>query len=343
MRSSLRNILLILPLFVSTQAIGQLGGQRAFEFLNIPANARLAALGGVNLTTGTDDPGMILSNPALLNESWHNHLTVNRLGYFADINQISVNYTRHFENLGLWSMNVTYLDYGEFQQFDNIGFASGTFNVAEYAVSISHSRGFGPFKAGGTLKLAVSDIAAFNASSVLFDFGGLFKHPEKDLTVGLTIKNLGLLVSDYTDESNSQLPLDVQLGVTYKPEFMPFRFSLTARNLNRDNVVFFDPSGNSLIGQNSEPGLGEKIFRRLVIGTELILHDSFQLRFGYNHLLRQELKLEEVSGGAGFSFGFMLKIKRFEFSYGRALYHTAGGSNVIQLNTDLTGLVKKKN
>ena len=75
----------------------------------------------------------------------------------------------------------------------------------------------------------------------------------------------------------------------------------------------------------------------------MIIHENFQLRIGYNHLLRQELKLETASGGAGFSFGFMLKIKKFEFSYGRALYHTAGGSNVLQLNTDLSGWVKKKN
>ncbi len=336
--------LIVLVVLTSTQAVfGQLGGQRVFEFLNIPANAKLSALGGVNITSGLQDPGMVTSNPAFVNETWNNHLVINRLGYFADINQFSVNYSREFEKYGTWSFNLSYLDYGDFQQYDNVGFASGTFQVAEYALSLNHARAFGPFRAGAALKMVVSDIASFGASGIMMDFGGLFKHPERDLTVGMTIKNLGVLLSDYTEETNSQLPLDVQLGVSYKPEFMPFRFSLTARNLNRDNVVFFDPSGNSLIGQDEEPGFGERIFRRLVFGTELLIHDSFQLRFGYNHLLRKELRLENITGGAGFSFGFMLKIKRFEFAYGRALYHTAGGSNTIQLNTDLTGLIKKKN
>jgi len=85
------------------------------------------------------------------------------------------------------------------------------------------------------------------------------------------------------------------------------------------------------------------VFRRLIFGTELLLSDNFQLRFGYNHLLRKELKQEATSGGAGFSFGLMLKVKRFEFSYARALYHSAGGSNTIQLTTNLSGIVKKKN
>lgn len=338
-RKFLITLLTILPP-VLVQA--QLGGQRAFEFLNIPGNARLAALGGVNITSGWKDAAMITSNPALLNPEWDKQLVINRLGYFADIGQTSITYARELKS-GVWAANLSYLDYGDIQSFDNEGFLNGEFSIAEYAFSLSHSRAFGPFRAGASLKLAVSDIAAFKASALLFDLGGTFKHPEKDLTVGLAVKNLGVLLSDYTDENESLLPLDVQLGITYKPEFMPFRFSVTARNLNRENAVFFDPAGNSLVGQDEEPGFGEEVFRRLVFGSELIFSPNFQFRMAYNHLLRQELRLENVSGGAGFSFGFMLKVKRFEFSYGRALYHTAGGSNTLQLGINTSGLIKKKN
>lgn len=338
-KKSFRNILLVLFLSVPNLALAQLGGQRAFEFLNIPANARLSALGGVNISSGFDDPAMVTSNPAFVNSAWDNRLVVNWLNYFADISEYSVNYSKEFQNLGVWTANLSYMDYGSFERLDEIGFPSGTFSVAEFAFSLSHSRQFGAFSVGSSIKLAVSDIADFDATALMFDFGGTFKHPEKDLTFAMAVKNLGVLLSDYTDESGSQLPLDVQLGITYKPEFMPFRFSLTARNLNRENATYYDPSN----GGNEAPGLADQIFRRVVFGTELIIHDNFQVRLGYNHLIRQELKMETASGGAGFSFGFMMKIKRFEFSYGRALYHTAGGSNVLQLNTDLSGLVKKKN
>jgi len=337
-----RNVLFALLLCLPNMVKAQLGGQRAFEFLNIPANARLSALGGVNITSGFDDPAMVTSNPAFANSEWNNRLVVNWLDYFADISQYSVTYSREFEKLGVWTANLSYMDYGEFEQYDDVGFPLGTFNVAEYAFSLTHSKQFGAFSVGSSMKLAVSDISGFNASALLFDFGSTFKHPERDLTVGMTVKNLGFVMSDYSEESASKLPLDVQLGVTYKPQDMPLRFSLTARNLIRDDATFYDPS-SSVSGANEEPGLGDEIFRRLVFGTEIIIDERFQLRVGYNHLLRQELKMEAASGGVGFSFGFMMKIKRFEFSYARALYHTAGGSNVIQLNTDLSGLVKKKN
>ena len=59
-------------------------------------------------------------------------------------------------------------------------------------------------------------------------------------------------------------------------------------------------------------------------------------------MLRQELKLEDAAGGAGFSFGFMFKVKRFEFAYSRALYHVAGGSNTFQINMNTGGLIKKE-
>ncbi|WP_420385197.1 type IX secretion system protein PorQ [Roseivirga sp.] len=339
-----RLLLLVLSAFaIQLPAKAQLGGSRAFEYLNLPSNARLAALGGVNLTSGWDDPAQAIYNPALLGSEMHNRLVVSRLSYFADIANTSVSYIRNFEHYGTWSLNVGYLNYGDIESFDQDGFLNGSFKVHEYVFSVGNMQRFGPFSVGANLKLASSDLASFQASALIFDLGGTFKHPEKDLTVGFLVRNLGVLLSDYIDGNNSQLPLDVQLGLSYKPEFMPFRFSLAARNLNRADVVYYDASSNVLLGEDDEPGFSEEIFRRLVFGTEILLSPNFQARLGYNHLIRQELKNQNgANGGAGFSFGFMFRTKRFEFAFSRALYHAAGGSNTFQLNMDLNGLIKKR-
>ena len=92
--------------------------------------------------------------------------------------------------------------------------------------------------AGANAKVAVSNLASFQASALMIDLGGTFKHPEKDMTIGLLVKNLGFLISDYIDINDSQLPLDIQLGFSYKPEFMPLRFSLAAKNLLRDDLIY---------------------------------------------------------------------------------------------------------
>ena len=56
-------------MFLSYQGLAQLGGQRSFEFLNVPGNARLAGLGGVNVSLNDKDPNFFWSNPALVSDS----------------------------------------------------------------------------------------------------------------------------------------------------------------------------------------------------------------------------------------------------------------------------------
>ena len=65
---------------------------------------------------------------------------------------------------------------------------------------------------------------------------------------------------------------------------------------------------------------------------------------GYNHQRRQELKLKEdsKSGMVGFSFGFGIKIKKFQFDFARSIYSLAGASNHIGITTKLSDFVKKE-
>lgn len=327
-------------LLMAFKSYAQIGGQRIFEFLNVPNNARLTALGGANITTGWEDLTQLSSNPALINALWNQQLAVGYLGYFADVNQTSVSYAHQLSGSGLWAANLTYFNYGDFDAYDAQGNFIGEQQAKDYALSIGKSMSFGPFAAGVTTKLVVSDLAGFQASALMLDIGGTFKHPEKDLTVGMTIKNLGFLLSDFESNAESRLPLDVQLGLSYKPEFMPFRFSVTTRNTLREDLVYFDNS-TSGFGQEEPPGFGEEIFRRVVLASELLISQNLHLRVGYNHLLRQELRLEDISGGAGLSFGLMFKVKRFEFAYSRALYHVAGGSNFFQVMINTNELIKR--
>lgn len=335
-------IILILLMAIAFNGLAQIGGQRAFEFLNIPNNARLAGLGGANITSGWNDPTQVTSNPALINSDWNQEFALSYLSYLAGISNTSLTYANDIKNTGTWVFNLSYFNYGEIEGFDPEGVALGLVSVKEYAFSVGHAMQFGAFSAGANAKVVVSDMAGFQASAFMLDLGGTFKHPEKDLTAGLLIKNMGFLISDYASDNKSQLPLDVQLGFSYKPEFMPLRFSVTAKNLLRSDLVYFDQgNSNALGGGSSEPGFSEEVFRRLVFGAEFIFSPNFQLRAGYNHMLRQELKLENASGAGGFSFGFMFKVKRFEFAYSRALYHVAGGSNTFQINMNTEGLIKK--
>lgn len=332
-------VFIILLLINTGFLYAQIGGKRVFEFLNMPTNARTAALGGVVVSTTDDDATMFLSNPALLVPENHNHLSVSYMGFYADIQYSSFTYTRKFTKFGIMGFGVQRMGYGEFESYDASGNAMGKFDAGETAVTVSNSYKVGPFAMGVNLKFVQSSIYTYSASGLFLDLGGVYSHPEKELTIGLNMKSLGVLLSDYTDSSNGTLPFDVQAGITFKPEHMPFRFTFTAFNLNRDNVAYFDENQSSL---DDKPGQVDKIFRHINIGTELLLGKNFNIRLGYNHLLRKELRLTNTSGGAGFNFGFMVRIKAFELAYTNATYHASGGRSFLTITSNLNRILKKK-
>ena len=337
-----RKPLLVVLFLYCHYAHAQVGGQRSFDFLNIPGDARTAALGGANVTLANGDVNGFAQNPALLDTTLHNHLSISYLNYLGGVDFSNLSYARTLEKYGSWGVNLKYIDYGSITGYDPSGFELGTFNSNEFVLAVSHARETGVFSLGGSLKFALSDIAGFKASALLLDIGGAFKHPEKDLTVGLVIRNLGVVLNDYDELSQSDLPFDAQLGISFKPTYMPFRFSATAYHLYQADIAFFDPRGNINSQANDEPGVADKIFRHMVFAAEFVPSKNFNIRVGYNHLMRRELRQEEVSGGAGFSFGLMFRVKAFEFAYSKALYHVAGSTNHLTVTSNFNSLIRKK-
>lgn len=333
-------LILCLVLAESPLLWAQVGGTREFVFLNTPSSARVAALSGVNITAQDEDVNMFLSNPALLVEDVHMHAAINYVDYLADIQYTSLAYAHKFEKAGMWGVGLQYFNYGEFKGFDEAGNEAADFNARDFAAVVSHSRTIGVFTLGANLKLAQSHIGSYTSSALLVDIGGIYKHPEREFTVGLAVKNVGFVVKKYRDGAGSKLPFDVQIGTTFRPEHMPFRFSITAYNLSRGDIAYYDPA---LRSNQEAPGAVDKVLRHVTIGTEVLLSKNFNLRFGYNHLVRKELRLEETSGGAGFSMGLMFRIKAFELAYSRNFFHVAGGSNTFSLASDLGTFIKKNN
>jgi hypothetical protein len=323
----------------------QIGGTRSYDFLNLPVNARQSAMGGQGISMTGHDYNQWLANPAAIDSATIGGASINFMDYFAGSSYTNLSYVFGSSRLprGLKGVGVgfQYLGHGEMESFDPAGNSLGSFDANELAITIGTSHEWGPFTVGANLKYVASNIEAFSSSALLMDIGGLF-YPtaNRQLAVGLTFRNFGFVLSDYSETSDSSVPFDVQLGATFKPKYMPVRFTITAYNLTRDDVVYFD---QQLEDRNEqEPGFSEQLFRRLNFGFEFLLSDNFQLQAGYNHLTRKELRLDRVSGGAGFSFGMLVKIKRIGINFGRAFYHTAGASNYFSVNTNISNFIKKK-
>jgi hypothetical protein len=325
-------ILLSFPVFA------QLGGSTSFEFLNVPANARVAASGGVNVSWIDRDVTFFLNNPALVNDSLAGYAAAGYTFYVADIGQSTFAYAHHFKTLGTVSFGVQHMGYGEITGYDDSGLETGSFKSGETALVISKSHQVSSFRAGASIKAVFSNIAGFRSSAVMLDLGGTFVHPEKDLTVGLVIRNFGVVLSEYSETSTTKVPFDVQAGVTFKPEHMALRVSLTAYNLAAAGKAYDNPAD-----EGDDVGFFKQLMQHLAVGTEVLIHRHVNVLLGYNVLKQQELKTLN-SGGGGFTFGAALKIKSVDVVISRNRYTVGNAAYAFSVMTNLnTMILKKKN
>ena len=325
----------------------QLGGRTVFPFLDLPASAQQAALGGTNVSNRNDDPSMLFANPALLNPEMDGRIALSYVVYVADLKQSTAAYVFNTEKFGRFGVGITYLNYGDLQSYDPAGNSLGTFGVNEYTAGVSDSYTRGNFTFGATTKLAVSSIAGSRSLAGVADAGIVYKHPTSDFTAGLAVKNAGYQFVTYPGTTRGPLPLDVQLGGTIKPEHMPLRLSLTIHHLHQWDIQYFDPNQRGQLDANGvekkpTKSFGDNLARHFTASAALVLSKNLNVRVGYNHLQRRELRLDNTSGSAGLSFGVMLKISTFQLDYTHATLQAAGSSEYFTLSRSLDSLFKKK-
>lgn len=308
---------------------GQVRGSSTFEALNVPYTATLLAMGGVNVSWNGHDPMLFMANPALSDSNLSKHAGLNYLNFSGAYSMFSGAY-HHPLKKGMISFGIRHFTFGEFEGFDAAGLPTGNFNVSNAVATGSYSLSQGNFQYGLSVNFLSAGITAFNATALSFSLGGIFVHPDKDLTVGLAAQNIGFVLSDFTSTSGSKLPWDVELGVTFKPEFMPFRFSVTGHHLFNTDILDNTISDSDF----------REVLSHMVVATEIIISKNISVLIGYNHLIRQELRLQQNAGGAGFSYGFQWKTNKFTFSYGRGAYHPAGATNVLSLDFNLNKIFR---
>ena len=320
---------------VANPVWGQYGGRYSYDFLNIAPHARLAGLGGVNVSYADKDLNFFFSNPATAGDTLSGWASASYLFYVADIGQASFATTQTFKKIGTLSFGVQHMGYGEIDGLDAAGSSTGTFNSGETALMIGKTHQVSFFRLGVSLKGVFSNLAGFSSSAVMLDLGGVFIHPQHDLTVGLVIKNIGFVLSDYSESSNTKLPFDVQAGVTYKPEHMPLRFSATVYNLARGSV-YDDPN------DEDTSGTLDKVMSHLNFGAEVLLHRNVNVLVGYNFLRQSELKAESGGGGSGFTFGLAAKIKSVDIVLGSSRYSVGNSNYTFTVAANLDKMIFKK-
>lgn len=306
---------------------------RSFASLDLPGTAQLSALGGINVSRADYDVNFFQNNPALIADTLSGWVSASHLFYFAGTGLSSFAYQHNFNKIGPLSFGVSHFSMGTIQGYDLYGSPTQTLNAGETIVTVGKSHQVGVFRLGVNIKGAFSNLAGYRASALLLDLGGTFVHHSKDLSIGLVIKNAGVVLNEYSDTSSSSLPFDVQVGVSFKPEHMPLRFSTTVYRLSDYKIPYED-------GNRDQLSTLDKVVSHVTFGAELLLHRNVNVLLGYDFLKHKELKLESAGGGSGFSIGALAKVKNMNFAFSRSGYVT-GAAYQMSLGVDTNRIFKK--
>ena len=322
----------ILP--ISAQIKG--AGSSVFHFLNLPASARLNALGGENVSISDDDISMAFMNPALLTAHTDKVLQLNYAYYLAGTMFGSVMYGHNYKE-NYFAAGIHYLDYGQMAYADEFGNLLGTtFTAKDICVNLMYARQLGPqFRVGATLKPIFSVYEQYNSFALGADIGGHFQTEDSTFQMGLALRNIGWQLKSFYEEDYGQhtemLPLNLELGLNYRLAHAPLRFSLTIHNMQHWNIA---PAGE-------EVKWFDMLFRHTIWAVDIVPRsEKFYLTVSYNHRRQAEMNITNVRSMAGLGLGLGMKIYKFRLGFAMSQYTKSNFTYQVSLSTDINSFLK---
>ncbi len=302
-----------------------LGGSTVFNFLNQPNSAQLSALGGINISNISNDVGLSFNNPALFRDNMHQQFNASFNNFLAGIKNYSLSSAFHADNINTnFAFGINYFDYGNIPQTDAAGNVLGNFHPTDYVMQVSASHIYMErFWYGMTFKYMNSNYGLYKSNGIAFDIGVVYHDSANLFQASVLIKNLGTQLKTY-DGSNqkSELPFDIEAGVTKRLTKAPIQFSLTAHHLQAFNIYYNDTTFNANEGGSLANNVTvDKIFSHLVFAAQFFIGDKLEITSGYNFLRRHDLNAyNQANGLNGLTLGLGLLLKKLHIRYATGFY-----------------------
>lgn len=317
-------------------AVASGDGSTAYNFLNISTSSHIYGLGGVNISLIDDDINVTDQNPALLGPEVEKQLGINYMRYIGESNFAGVKYGMAASERSAWAVSVQYFDYGKMTSADVSGNITGTFSVKDICFGGTYSHDITDRLRGGiSIKGIYSAYDEYSAFAVASDLGLNYFDPEKDLSLSFVVANLGGQVKRF-NESYDRLPVDLRLGLTKMLANVPLRLSVTAWNLTRWNLPYYEV-GDGSVGteEKKKDSFGSNLMRHLVFAAEFVPSDKFYVGVGYNYKTRTDMSTYSRSFLSGFSLSAGLNVRRFGLGVAFAQPHSGATTLMFSITTRL--------
>ena len=308
-----------IPLIMHAQV-----GDDGYALLRFPTSSRVSALGGYSVSLVESDPSFVFHNPALLGGEMDGKLNVNYMNYIADVNVRSIVFTKAFLERSAWGIGATYINYGNMKEMTVLNEQLGTFSMQDIGIHAFYSYDLSEKWRGGlSMKALYSTIADYYSLGLAVDAGLSYFHSERDLSVGIALKNIGAQLKPYED-IRQHIPWDLQIGLSKRMAHAPIRFSATAMYLNHWKFNTVDNTSTA-----SDDRFLETTLKHLVFGLEFLPSDNLWLGIGLNPKTRMDMALPSGNGLGGFSVGGGIKVSRFDVGIAVARYHPSATSLMV--------------
>ena len=344
--------LCLLCVVFSVQGIAQVSnaGRSVFSFMSLPASSRINALGGSNVSLSDGDISMAMCNPALLHESSHMTLQLNYSYYLPGTMFGSALYGHNWDK-NYFAAGIHYLDYGRFYESYSDGTQTGrVFGARDILIDVMYARQLHRlFKIGVTLKPVYSIYESYSSFAIGADVGAHFITRDSTFQAGLVLANIGWQIKGfYSEEGGSNhemLPLNLQLGLTYRIKHAPLRFHLQIHNmqtwyLNYEWTSFEkDPTKGDIISHDIK--WYDMLFRHTIWSIEVVpKSEKFYIALSYNHRRRAEMNLIDQKSLAGFALGAGVKIKQVRVGFAISQMTKSNFSYQAGITLDINSLIK---
>ena len=363
-----KKIVIIVLCTISLSTYGQVSnaGRSVFSFMGLPASSRINALGGSNVSLSDGDVSMGMCNPALLHEKSHMKLQLNFSYYLPGTMFGSALYGHNFgrskvekpytgdgepDKPNYFAVGIHYLDYGRMKYADEQGvLTGGSFGARDILIDVMYARQLGKlFRVGVTLKPVYSIYEHYTSFAIGADVGAHFITPDSTFQMGLVLQNIGWqLKGFYSSEDGSpkeMLPLNLQLGLTYRIPKTPLRLHMQIHNMQTWNLKHEWTSNDKSLTTGDvishKVRWYDMMFRHTIFALEIVpKSERFYVVLSYNHRRRAEMNLVDQRSIAGLALGAGVRIKQAHIDFAISQMTKSNFSYQVGLSLDINSLIK---